>query len=116
MAAKSTPTPNTNPEVDVIVAHLAEEEAKVAEHQGRADQLKARLRELLELGAYQVGDVRLTLGANKRLDDKRFRAAFPPENFPQFYEDAPPKVRSAAISDDLKAQYSAYGDAKVSIK
>lgn len=95
---------NTAPSPSVAtldVAALAAELAQVQENkkawEDREKQLKAALR-ALGVGKHPAGNLSVSVSPNRRLDEDRVRASYPPEQWPGFYVQ---KVATTVVRDSI---------------
>ena len=100
-----------------LVREYAELEARIGPDLARMDEIKKYLRGDLDYGSHEISGCKVSIGRNARFNAKRFEAAYPPVEYPQYYKPAP---NTAAIKDDLSAnqlrEFQDEGDPRVTIK
>lgn len=105
------PEPQEAPQVTPLVRQLAALDEELKDIQGRRDAVALALREILPTpGRYRAGDLGFSIrpGA-RRLDAKRFTAAYPPEDNPRFYKTSPDTTAARnALGQDALDQF--YGE------
>lgn len=65
---------------------------------------------------YDAGAYTLTVIPNTRFDRKRFETDFPSDEYPGLYRPAPPVLKTDAIDEAVKAEYTNTYANKISIK
>lgn len=80
------------------VAALASINAKLAELTEVRDSIKERITAHVTFGTYDVGNLKLTIRHNRRLNVARFMARYSPDEHPALFKPAPD---SAAIKQYL---------------
>ena len=111
------PEPLEVPQVAPLVRQLAALDEELEDVQGRRNAVALALREILPTpGRYRAGDLGFSIrpGA-RRLDAKRFAAAYPPEDHPRFYKTSPDTTaaRNALGQDTLDQFYGEPGSNSV---
>lgn len=86
-------------------------EAKIAD---RKAELQTLFREHLDLGPHLAGDAKVSIQRNVRRDDKAFEAAYPFEQYPDYYKAS---IDTATIKRELAPavldRFQILGDNKV---
>lgn len=97
-------------------AQAAALKAEAAKHTAVADGYKAELRQLLDFGTHQFGNIKVTiLRPSRSFDAEAFKKSYPVEANPALYTYA---INSQAVPPNLKNQFMAAGtgEPKVSVK
>ncbi|MGH9252132.1 MAG: hypothetical protein ACRD0W_21835 [Acidimicrobiales bacterium] len=69
-----------------LAAELAQVQAQKANLTEREESIKELFRDNLDKGKHDAGIYTITVTPNRRIDEARVRAAYPPDRYPNFYK------------------------------